>query len=216
MGRKKRLNSHMRAWLLPLAAVLWNQAVYYSGSLIARDFQHHNWTTALDRATPFLPWTVSVYFFCYLFWAIAYILYARQEKREAYRFFFADFLAKAVCLVCFILLPTTNIRPSVTGEGLWNVAMRFLYRIDAPVNLFPSIHCLVSWLCWAGVRNQRNLPRWYRWFSFGLAAAVCVSTLTTKQHVIWDVAGGVTIQSTQGVRKSGCIFQPKVVSFKQW
>ena len=53
----------------------------------------------------------------------------------AYRFFCADFLAKAVCLICFLLLPTTNIRPSVEGDGLWEGLVRFLYQVDAPVNL---------------------------------------------------------------------------------
>lgn len=193
MFGRKQSNLPMRTWLLPLAAVLWNQAVYYGGSLIARDFQHHNWTTALDRATPFLPWTVSVYFFCYLFWAIAYVLCAGQEKRAAYRFFQADFLAKIVCLACYICILTTIIRPLVTEDGLWENAVRFLYRIDAPVNLFPSIHCLVSWLCWVGVRSRKDLPRWYRRLSFWMAIAVCVSTLTTKQHVMWDVIGGIAL-----------------------
>jgi hypothetical protein len=131
------------AWLLPLAAVILNQAVYYGGGWIAQGLYHHDWTLPLDRAVPFLPWTVSVYFLCYLFWAVCYVSAARQKKMFAYRFFCADFLAKAVCLICFLLLPTTNIRPSVEGDGLWEGLVRFLYQVDAPVNLFPSIHCLV-------------------------------------------------------------------------
>ena len=111
----------------------------------------------------------------------------------AYRFFCADFLAKAVCLVCFLLLPTTNVRPAVEGNGLWEGLVRFLYQVDAPVNLFPSVHCLVSWLCWIGVREREDIPRWYRYFSFWIAVAICLSTLTTKQHVIVDVAGGITL-----------------------
>lgn len=74
-----------------------------------------------------------------------------------------------------------------------SLACRYHYRIDAPVNLFPSIHCLVSWLCWAGVRNRKELPRRYRRSAFWMAAAVCVSTLTTKQHVLWDAAGGIAL-----------------------
>lgn len=207
----EKMNRHFsdkRAWLFPIAAVIWNQTVYYGGSLIARDFPHRDWTTAIDRATPFLPWTVSVYFLCYLFWVVTYVLCARQEKRSACRFFCADFLAKAVCLVCFILLPTTNIRPEITGNSLWDETMRFLYRIDAPVNLFPSIHCLVSWLCWAGVRERAEIPRWYKRLSFWTAAAVCVSTLTTKQHVLWDVAGGI-ILAESSYRAAGWMIQKR-------
>lgn len=188
-----RAGPQIQTWLLPLTAVIWNQAVYYGAGCLARGAYHHDWTLPIDRAIPFVPWTVSVYFLCYLFWAVGYVRSARQKKMLAYRFFCADFLAKAVCLACFLLLPTTNVRPAVDGSGLWENLMRFLYRVDAPVNLFPSIHCLVSWLCWIGVRGREDIPRWYRHFSFWTAAAVCLSTLTTKQHVAADVVGGIAL-----------------------
>lgn len=193
MKKTERSGSHMRTLLLPLAAIIWNQTVYYGGGRLALGLGHQDWTLPIDLATPFLPWTVSIYFLCYLFWGWNYVLCAKQEKPAAYRFYCADFLAKAVCLVCFLLLPTTNVRPAVEGSGLWESLMRFLYQVDAPVNLFPSIHCLVSWLCWIGVRRREDVPRWYRHFSFWMAVAVCLSTLTTKQHVVADVAGGVLL-----------------------
>lgn len=180
-----------RGVLLPLLALAWNQSVYYGGGRIAQGFFHHDWTLAVDEMIPFVPWTVVIYFVCYLFWAVGYLVCSHQEKERAYRFFCGEFLAKTVCLIFFIFLPTTNIRPAVAGTGLWNDLMRLLYQVDAPVNLFPSIHCLVSWMCWIGVRGQKNIPRWYRWFSLCMAIAVCVSTLTTKQHVILDVISGV-------------------------
>lgn len=69
--------------------------------------------------------------------------------------------------------------------------MRLLYQVDAADNLFPSIHCLASWLSFIAVRKNEKIPKWYRAASFLMAASVCVSTLTTKQHVLIDVAAGV-------------------------
>lgn len=40
--------------------------------------------------------------------------------------------------------------------------MRFVYAVDAADNLFPSIHCLVSWFCYIGLRGRRDIPVWYR------------------------------------------------------
>ena len=71
--------------------------------------------------------------------------------------------------------------------------MLFVYSVDAADNLFPSIHCLVSWLCYAGVRGKRSVPVWYQRASCVMAVLVCVSTVTTKQHVLVDVAGGVLL-----------------------
>lgn len=188
--------------------LLWNQLVYCGARLIAGGWQHYDLTTAVDQRIPFLPWTVVIYFGCYLFWCVNYYLCAAQTNfrhfvkpdkltaqsvSERNRFFCADALSKAICLFFFLVLPTTNVRPEITGTGLWADLMRFLYQVDAADNLFPSIHCLVSWLCWIGVRRRRDLPAFYRWFSLLAAVAVCLSTLTTRQHVLADVFGGVVL-----------------------
>ena len=171
----------------------WNEAVYYSGKFLAESLPHHNFELQIDRLIPLVPWTVVIYFGCILFWVITYLLCAGQTQKRVNRFFCADFLSKAVCLVCFVLIPTTNIRPVVEGSTIWDAMLRFLYQIDAPVNLFPSVHCLVSWLCFIGVRGNKGFPQWYRWGSLFMALAVFVSTLTTRQHVLVDVAGAVVL-----------------------
>lgn len=193
-GQDRRLRPQItRICLLPLLAVIWNELIYYGANLIAGSWPHRDWTMPVDHVMPFLPWTVAIYYGCFLFWAVNYFLIARQEQDAAYRFFLADFLTKVVCLFFFLLLPTTNVRPVVDGSGLWDCLMRILYETDAPSNLFPSIHCLVSWLCWIGVRKRADVPLWYQGFSLIMAVAVCVSTLTTRQHVLFDVIGGILL-----------------------
>ncbi len=182
-----------QVWLLPLAAVIWNQSVYYGGNFLARNFPHQILELEIDHLIPFLPWTVSIYLGCFLYWALCYIMLARQERSEAYRFFCADFLAKGVCLIFFLLLPTTNLRPPVPGSGLWDHLMRFVYQVDSPTNLFPSIHCLVSWLCFIGIRRHQGLPRWAAGLSGIVAGLICLSTLTTRQHVVVDALGGILL-----------------------
>lgn len=179
---------------LPLVfVVIWNQMVYYGSKLLADNWSHHDLTTAFDRATPFLPWTVSIYLTSFVFWILSYLYCASQEKRQAYRFLCADFLAKTVCFLFFLLLPTTNVRPVVEGDSLWCILMHILYTTDSPTNLFPSIHCLVSWLCFLGVRDVPGTPKVVRCGAFCVAIAIFISTLTTKQHVAADVLGGVLL-----------------------
>ena len=72
-------------------------------------------------------------------------------------------------------------------------AAQWLYSIDAADNLFPSIHCLVSWFCYIGIRDRKEIPEWYKQVSLGIAVLVFISTLLTKQHVLVDVAGGVLL-----------------------
>lgn len=176
-----------------VVAFLWHELVYLGARWIARGWVHYDLTTALDRKIPLVPWTIVIYFGCYVFWAVNYYLCATQDVQERNRFFLADLLAKGVCFVLFLGIPTTNVRPEVVGDGIFDGLMRFLYAVDAADNLFPSMHCLTSWLCWIGVRQRKEMYGWYRWVSLGIAILVCISTLTTYQHVIADVAAGILI-----------------------
>lgn len=207
--------------LIVLATTLiWNEAVYLGARQIAHSWHHYDMTTSIDRLVPFLPETISIYLGCYLFWCINYFLCAAQEKSERNRFFCADVLAKSICFLLFLLIPTTNIRPEITGQTIWDTMMKLLYNIDAADNLFPSIHCLVSWLCWVGIRKRKDIPVIYRYFSLAMAIAVCISTMTTKQHVIADVIGGILLAELcyyfSGKEKICAIYSSIISHLSKW
>ena len=180
-------------WKMLTAAFLFQCLVYSGTRLLNTPWRHWDMTTALDRAIPFLPWTVAVYAAAFLFWFVNYNLAAEPCDSRAWRFLTADILGKAVCLVIFLALPTTNVRPDLPEGTPMGWAMRFIWLMDPADNLFPSVHCLNSWLCWAAVRGRRDIPSWYRVFSLLAALAICLSTLTTRQHVIADVVAGVAL-----------------------
>ena len=133
----------------------------------------------LDQQNPVIPWTIVIYFGCYLVWIVNYLIAASREKEFVWRFFAADVLARLVCMAFYLLLPTTNVRPAIPEQGFWNQMLALLYQMDAADNLFPSIHCLISCFCYISVRSRREIPRWYQRFSFWAALAVFVSTLTS-------------------------------------
>ena len=68
-----------------------------------------------------------------------------------------------------------------------------VYSVDTPDNLFPSLHCMISWLCWAGIRGDRDVSFRVRAAALLMALLVCVSTLTVRQHVIADVIAGIVL-----------------------
>ena len=137
---------------------VFNCLVYSGSRAVAGSWYHHNIESNLDLRLPFLPQFLIIYFGCYIFWAANYILAARQDREEVYRFFTADFISRCVCLVIFLAYPTTNTRPVIEGSGFWDLLAGWLYSIDAADNLFPSIHCLVSWFCFLAVKGQKKIP----------------------------------------------------------
>lgn len=145
--------------IIPLIACFsWNMLVYWGTRCINADMKHFDMTLPIDRATPVIPVFVVVYFGCYISWIIYYIASVRVGRYECARFVTFDIITRTCCAVLFVVIPTYNIRPDITGEDIFSCVLRFLYEIDAPDNLFPSIHCLVSWNCYIGVRNIKEYP----------------------------------------------------------
>ncbi len=175
------------------AAVAFNLAVYYGGRFLSESLPHRCLETELDRSIPLLPWMVFIYWAGYIYWLVSYAQGMTLEKGGRGRFLIAHLMGEAVCFLCFVLLPTTLARPAVSGHGPGAALLRLTYRLDSPDNLFPSIHCFASWLSWIGVRGDRRVPLRYRLLSLFMALAVCVSTLTVKQHVAADAAAGILL-----------------------
>lgn len=192
---KKYLDPWVRLYsLIPLIFVFtFNSVIYWFTMYLCRDWRHYDLTLPFDRAVPLVPEFVFIYLGCYLFWAANYIMSARFGKENFYKFVTADLSSRVVCLLFFVLLPTTNVRPELSGDSVSIHLMEWLYRMDLPVNLFPSIHCLVSWFCYIAVRGKKEIPVWYRGFSCIFALLVAASTQFTKQHYIVDAIGGILL-----------------------
>ena len=185
--------------ILPLLLTWFSNLFAYQGAKFIQLFTGYadaiDMTTAWDRATPFCPVWVLMYIGTFVFWFYQYTTVARESPKMAYRMATADFVAKMICMVFFIVMPTTNVRPEVEGTGFIPFVMRFIYWIDTPTNLFPSIHCFVSWLGTRYIYECKSLR--HRVLTSILCTIgsllVFASTLLTKQHVLPDVISGVIV-----------------------
>lgn len=148
--------------------------------------------TALDRAIPFLPWTVWIYGTVSAATLAAWITV--PDRAAARRLFLTLALASCVCWVFFALFPTTYPRelyPLTDGDGATLRELARLRAADDPSNCFPSLHVALASslaLTWRGW-----LRGWARALPIAWAAAVSLCTLTTKQHYVADVFGGFAV-----------------------
>ena len=153
--------------VLPLLSVLvMNFVTYYLTSCLTAARSHVQMALPLDARVPFVPAFIVVYILAYGQWGIGYVLIARESEAVGSRILSGEILAKAICLVLF-------------------------YRADAPVNLFPSLHCLASWVCLRGAWQLKRIGPWYRWVSLVFTLLVCCSVVLVKQHVLVDIPAGV-------------------------
>ena len=188
---KKWMPEHVRFQLLILLIV--HCSSYWFAKFLIRNRVHLSMALPIDGRIPFLSWTSAIYFGCFLFWVVNYIIILRTEPEGTNRFFRAELLGKLVCFISYVLLPTTIIRPDVSGSGVFPFVMQAMYFLDTPDALFPSMHCFVSWMCVIGLRGKPDVSQKYRVFSVIFAFLVFMATLTTKQHVVVDVIAGVLL-----------------------
>lgn len=198
-------NKNVRAFVLLCSAALFNFLVYIGSKYITADSYHYNFQLPFEDAIPLLPWTILIYWGAYLFWIVNYCISTLYDKKDGDRFILSHFLGEIVCFLFFVLLPTTIVRPEIKGSSVFDHMLRITYEVDSPDNLLPSIHCYVSWLCFIGVRKKAYIPRWYQIASLVIAAAICISTLTVKQHVAIDVAAGILLAEGAGLASRGVI-----------
>ena len=195
---RKLLSEYIPLWsILPLLTIFVVNSLIYSGSsILTANRYHYDFTTVLDRAVPVLPVFVWFYILAFPFWAVGYVLAARRGKDMFYRFVATDLTIHFICFICFILIPTTNIRPEIAGDTISEKLLLLVYSLDggnSPSNLLPSIHCYVSWMCWKGVAGSEKVPKWYQIFSLIFAVLIIISTQVLKQHYLVDAVAALIL-----------------------
>ena len=98
---KKEKKEILRILLPPIFTFLLNSVVYWGAPLIKTGIAARNLSSSVDRIVPFMPQFIIIYFGCYIFWVVNYLLIAAQKEEHRYQFFTADFYARLICFICF-------------------------------------------------------------------------------------------------------------------
>ncbi len=181
------------AWIPLSFAVIYNFVAYIGGNLISQNKYHHNIALPIDSMLPVVPVFILFYVLAYVQWIAGYIVICRESRERCYRVMTAEVIAKTVCLLCFIFFPTTADREMLTGNGLFERLTNFIYSVDTPNNLLPSIHCLESYAVFRGAIGLKKTPRWYTPVMFVFSVGVFLSTVLLKQHVVIDIPAGILV-----------------------
>jgi membrane-associated phospholipid phosphatase len=141
--------------------------------------------TALDRAVPFVAQSIWIYLSQFVL--LPYALATASDDAARTRGFYAMLVATVIAAAIFVLLPTRVTPGAAPSDGLIGLAWHGLRLADTAHNAFPSLHVALSAI--AGILLWRTR----RMIAVAWPALVVVSTLTTRQHVAWDVAGGFVL-----------------------
>lgn len=188
--------------ILPIALMLLLNCITFIGTkfitdgnftFIADGGTHYDLSTPLDDAIPFVSEFVIIYVLAYVQWVVGFIFLAKESKRVCFEVVSCEMIGKLFCLVIFLALPTLIIRPEVTGDGLFDWGMKVVFAVDTPTNLFPSLHCIESWLIFRTAPRVTRFGKWYSIANGILAVLVFASVVFVKQHLVLDIPSAIII-----------------------
>lgn len=148
--------------------------------------------TWLDHAVAFQPQALWVYLSLWLYVGVAPGLLPSFRELLRYTAWIG-----ALCLTglaCFYFWPTAVPRPAMDLSTYPGFAL--LQGVDAAGNACPSLHVATAaftalWV--EHVLRSIGAPPWLRGCNALWVGAIVWSTMATKQHVAWDVAGGLLL-----------------------
>ncbi|MCI9618159.1 MAG: hypothetical protein HFG31_09265 [Eubacterium sp.] len=182
---------------VPIIVCLFTNVITYFGTRIfTMGMYHYDLSIWLDDMIPFTPFMIIFYILAYVSWIVGFIIIGRESRKVCYEVCVAEQIAKLMCMVAFIVIPCTIVRPEITGDGVFEWLTGLIYRMDSPDNLLPSIHCLENWICFRGAMKCKKVGTGYRVIMFISAILVFASTLMVKQHVFLDVVTAIIVVET--------------------
>jgi membrane-associated phospholipid phosphatase len=142
-----------------------------------------------ETSIPFIPAFIFGYLLVYLSVGLIYAIV--DDMEDWHRVVIAFMASTTLAYIIFLAFPVRmEVRPEiwqVTGSSVSAAVTRFYYYIDAPYNLFPSLHvtypALATLVTW---RNHRRM----RWAFMVMSIVVAFSVVLVKQHYIADVVAG--------------------------
>jgi protein-tyrosine phosphatase/membrane-associated phospholipid phosphatase len=165
--------------------------VGYGGAnwLAAQRAHVGNWYFGWELGIPLVPAMIVPYMTIDLFFVAA--PFVCQDRRELSTFTNRVVFEFVVAIAFFVAMPLTIAFPREPVAGLFGPIFTWFRGMDAPFNLFPSLHiALRTLLAQLYARHTRG-PLWLTtaiWFSL-----IGFSTVLTHQHHLVDIAGGFAL-----------------------
>jgi membrane-associated phospholipid phosphatase len=144
---------------------------------------------AWERSIPFVPFMILPYLSIDLFFVAAPFLLS--SERDLKLFVARTGSAIVVAGICFLAIPLRFAFPRPEAHGWLGALFDWFRAMDAPYNLFPSLHAaLLLLLIDAYGRHLRGPVRLgvMLWF-----VLIGLSPLLTHQHHVIDIFGGFAL-----------------------
>ena len=150
---------------------------------------------ALDDKIPFCELFLIPYTFWYLLVAgslLYFFLYDIPSFRTLSIFII---ITQVVAMTAYIFYPSIQLlRPETfPRDNLLTRLMAFIYTVDTPTGVCPSLHVAYSVGIASTWCKARSVPRWSKPVVVALAILISIATTFVKQHSVVDILAALPV-----------------------
>ena len=152
----------------------------------------------IDDYIPFCEYFIIPYllWFAYVAVTVFYFAFINKNKQEYWQFILTLGIGMTLFIVVSLIYPNgQNLRPELTGDGIFIQLVQYLYTIDTPTNILPSIHVFNSIACCIAVFHHKPFQK-RKVLLTGtavLTTLIVLATVFLKQHTLVDVIAAAAL-----------------------
>lgn len=157
-----------------------------------RDVPIHFVHTIIDEYIPFCRFFIIPYYFWFFYvtGTILWIGIIKPQDEEYKRLIFNLGAGMIMFLIICLIYPNGHhLRPVVPVRDVFSQAVRYLYSIDTPTNILPSLHVYNSVACSIALYRaaSKENKKMSRIIVTIISVLIILSTMLLKQHSVVDV-----------------------------
>lgn len=177
--------------IVPLYMIFYLASFTYLENRVT--YRFHVIHSSLDSLVPFCEYFVIPYFlwFAYIAVTVLWFMFKNKDEKEYMQLIFNLGIGMTVFIIVSWVYPNGHfLRPiSFPRDNVFTDMVRFLYSIDTPTNVLPSIHVYNSIAAFIAIARCRALKnnRLVVGGTFILTVSIVAATMFLKQHTVVDV-----------------------------
>lgn len=187
----KFLRRYKHMLIVPAYAVFYLLGFFWLEKKVTTDY--HIIHMPLDDMIPFCEYFVVPYFLWFALIAASVIWFGFFNKnvKEYYQLVFNLGIGMTLFLIISYVYPNgQDLRPETfANNNIFTQMVQYLYSIDTPTNVFPSIHVYNSVAVAIAFMTSRQMQK-HKVIRYGVTAlsvSIILATMFLKQHSVSDV-----------------------------
>ena len=153
----------------------------------------YDFSTDIDNILPIIPGFVYLYILYYpIFISPAFVKINNQQRKEIIQ---KMLLLSIISWLVYLIFPAPPLKHDFTNiePGLSLDILLWIYAIDIPVNLFPSLHVAHSVVITTAYWNVKELSLNTKYIFIFASFGLSISTFLVEQHYFLDFISGTLL-----------------------